>query len=395
MKLFKFLLILFVVVTSPRFVQATGLSKPVNIGPKAIGMGGAFVGIADDPTAIYHNPAGMTQLKSHQLHFGLDALITDLNYTPPGLPKEKGKTEYLPVPNFGYVTDFAKPISLGLGLFFPHGNGGKFSTSSAVPTNPNEGQIYSMEIAPAVAWEIFPTLSIGASLRVVRISSSLKGQALPTGDVLQDLDLSGWAVGASGGILYKPCQFFSLGANYRSKVSWELDGDATFALAGKLDAKLEQTLPTVVTAGVGISPFEQLTLGLSYGFERNSEIDILVLELPTAGQSIPVPQNWTDSHTIHFGGEYWVLPELALRAGYAKDFNRSIPNTVQNRIIADIAAHEVSAGLAYKWDRYTFGATWNARFGERNVPVNGTANVAPGKYEAFVQSISLGVGVGI
>ena len=42
---------------------ASGLSKPVLIGPKAIGMGGAFVGVADDTTAMFHNPAGITQLK--------------------------------------------------------------------------------------------------------------------------------------------------------------------------------------------------------------------------------------------------------------------------------------------------------------------------------------------
>ena len=35
-----------------------------------------------------------------------------------------------------------------------------------------------------------------------------------------------------------------------------------------------------------------------------------------------------------------------------------------------------------------FGAAWNARFGDRKVPVNGTANIAPGKYDAFVQMIS-------
>ena len=37
---------------------ANGLSLN-SIGPKALGMGGAFVGLADDGTAIYWNPAGL------------------------------------------------------------------------------------------------------------------------------------------------------------------------------------------------------------------------------------------------------------------------------------------------------------------------------------------------
>ena len=379
----------------PQCLRASGLSKPVNVGPKAIGMGGAFVAIADDPTAIYHNPAGITQIKGHQFHLGMDGLITDLSYTPPAGTAEKAKSEFLPVPSFGYVTDLGSPIFFGLGLFFPHGNGGKFSTASAIPSNANEGQIYSMELSPTVAWLVIPELSIGASLRVVRISSTLKGQALPTGDVLTDLDLSGWAIGASAGFLYKPFKFFSIGANYRSQVSTKLDGDATFAVAGKLDARLKETLPTLVTAGIAVTPLENLTIGLSYGFERNSEVKTLTLELPAVATSIPSPQNWSDSNTIHLGAEYWVLPPLALRFGYAKDLDGSIPDSANSRIIGDIAAHEVSAGVAYKWTRYTFGATWNARFGEREVPVSGTTNIAPGNYDAFVQMISLGVGINI
>src|SRR5262249_45279989 len=92
---------------------ASGYSKPVQVGPKAIGMGGAFVGIADDPTAIYHNPAAITQLKGHQIELGMDALIPKLTYTPdqtafPGAPAEHAKTEFLPVPQVAYTTDMVQ-----------------------------------------------------------------------------------------------------------------------------------------------------------------------------------------------------------------------------------------------------------------------------------------------
>ena len=33
-----------------------------NPGARSLGMGGAFVGLADDATAAYTNPAGLTQL---------------------------------------------------------------------------------------------------------------------------------------------------------------------------------------------------------------------------------------------------------------------------------------------------------------------------------------------
>lgn len=376
---------------------ASALSKPVVIGPKAIGMGGAFVAIADDPTAIFHNPAGLTKTEGYRFHFGMDGLITNLDYSPPTGAVESAKKEFLPVPQFGFATNRFQKIYLGFGLFFPHGNGGKFSAPSSVASNPDEGRIYSMELDPAIAWKVSDEFSLGATLRVVRISSSLKNQILPAGTgfiTLQDLNLSGWAVGASAGFLYEPCQYFSFGANYRTQVKATLTGDATFTTYGTLGASLDQTLPTLITVGFASRPIDQLTLGIGYGFERNSEVQNLTAEVDTLG-TITLPQNWSDSHTIHFGAEYKFTPEFAVRGGYAKDLNDSIPDTAMNRVVGDIAAHETSAGLAYTWGRYTFSGTWNARFGSRDIPVAGTANIAPGGYDAIVQSISVALGLQI
>ncbi len=378
-------------------VFASGLSKPVIVGPKAIGMGGAFVGIADDPTAIFHNPAGMTQLKGHQFQVGFDTLLTDENYTPPSPPTagttESADHDMIPVPELGYTYGGLKNIALGFGIFFPHGNGGSFSSPSAVPTNPREGRIYSMEIDPAIAVEVLPGLSFGAEFRFVRVSSALKGQILPFGAgfvTLDDLDLTGWGWGGSFSAFYTPCKYFSFGANYRTKIDAELTGSATFATLGTFQGvTMEQVLPSMVMTGIGIKPIEGLTVGLSYDFEHNSEIENLTATIPTLA-TVTLPQNWTDSHTIHVGADYRLMPPLAIRAGYAKDFNESIPDTAMNRIVGDIAATEVSAGAAYDISRYTIGLTWNARFGTRTIPVTAT-NPAPGGYEAFVQMISFAV----
>ena len=35
------------------------------VGARALGMGGAFVAVADDATATYWNPAGLTKVKKH------------------------------------------------------------------------------------------------------------------------------------------------------------------------------------------------------------------------------------------------------------------------------------------------------------------------------------------
>jgi hypothetical protein len=44
----------------------------MGIGARAIGMAGAFVAIADDASAIFWNPSGLTQVTDHQLFLSID-----------------------------------------------------------------------------------------------------------------------------------------------------------------------------------------------------------------------------------------------------------------------------------------------------------------------------------
>ena len=49
-----------------RFDALNGSDMGMGVGARAIGMGGAFVAIADDPSATFWNPAGLTDLKGSQ-----------------------------------------------------------------------------------------------------------------------------------------------------------------------------------------------------------------------------------------------------------------------------------------------------------------------------------------
>lgn len=45
------------------------------VSPRALGMGNAFVGLADDYNAIFYNPAGLARLKQPQINLGIGALL--------------------------------------------------------------------------------------------------------------------------------------------------------------------------------------------------------------------------------------------------------------------------------------------------------------------------------
>ena len=50
------------------FEQVNGADLLMGIGGRAVGLGGAFVSIADDASALFWNPSGLTQLDGDQLY---------------------------------------------------------------------------------------------------------------------------------------------------------------------------------------------------------------------------------------------------------------------------------------------------------------------------------------
>ena len=60
----------------------------------ATARGEAFVATADNPSAIYYNPAGITQLEGNDLRCGIYGIYYDPSYTPTGQP-------YPHLPQFG------------------------------------------------------------------------------------------------------------------------------------------------------------------------------------------------------------------------------------------------------------------------------------------------------
>ena len=78
-RIYLFLLLTNLVVMAPAFSQQLEPAAPFLLvnqgyGAAALGMGGAFVAVADDLSTIYWNPAGLSQLKQVQTYLGFRTL---------------------------------------------------------------------------------------------------------------------------------------------------------------------------------------------------------------------------------------------------------------------------------------------------------------------------------
>src|SRR6266571_2200179 len=106
--------------------DALGLGSRIpNQDAAAIARGNAFVATADDLSAMYYNPAGISQLEGQNIQAGsLFYLNIYADYESPTGQRTKNLTKVIPVPQVGYaVTLKDMPLSFGLGVYAPFGLG--------------------------------------------------------------------------------------------------------------------------------------------------------------------------------------------------------------------------------------------------------------------------------
>jgi long-subunit fatty acid transport protein len=107
------------------FYSGLGIAGGPVHGAKAAGMGTAFVGIADDPSTILHNPAGLGNLSGFQVYGGITVLSPETSFTSPADETEHTEREYYFPPNF-YMSwnPDSSELVFGLGIFSPFWNRG-------------------------------------------------------------------------------------------------------------------------------------------------------------------------------------------------------------------------------------------------------------------------------
>ncbi len=146
---------------SAESTHAVGFRLP-NQDPEAIGRGNAFAATADNPSAIYYNPAGITQLPGTQVSVGAYLISA---YTSFSSPNGSAHTDATPqfVPQIYATTTFTNvPISLGLGIYAPYGLGINWGDAAPFNNVAEKGSLEYVTFNPDIAWKICKSLSIAA-----------------------------------------------------------------------------------------------------------------------------------------------------------------------------------------------------------------------------------------
>ena len=146
-------------------VPATLSASGIRTGYKdadAIARGNAFAATADNPAAIYYNPAGLTQLDGSA--FSASAYVVQLqsDYSPGAGPATSMKRETHALPQFYYAhAPSGANYAFGLGAYVPFGLATDWPNTSGFNTIATKAELTDYAVTAVGAWKISPELSIG------------------------------------------------------------------------------------------------------------------------------------------------------------------------------------------------------------------------------------------
>ena len=89
------------------------------VGARALSLGGGFTGIADDYSALYYNPAGMTQLQHSELGLNLDYSLRTNSAAPANGAAGLRSMDGVQLSNFSLVLTQGEGWAFGLGYYSP------------------------------------------------------------------------------------------------------------------------------------------------------------------------------------------------------------------------------------------------------------------------------------
>lgn len=380
-------------------------------GSKAAAMGAAFVAVADDPSTIAHNPAGLTNMKGTNVYGGAAAVLLSSNYQSPSGSTEDAQHQVFLPPHFYITSDLnMEKMAFGVGVFSPFGIGGrKWSEQGLTRYAATEGAVATLCINPTLAWKVHPRVSIGLGAFYLGEKSvaekMLNQSALGASDGKMSLKGQGGGWGYNAGLLLFPGKTLSFGLAYRSGVRVEESSTLNVENIApalqpffggsryRTDADTIIHFPQVVNIGMAWRPTKFLTLSFDAEWTGWSSFDRIDLhlrnEVPQAGlASSSTPLNWTDVWVIKVGAEYNVTDQLSLRTGYAY-IQSPVPESTINPGSPEADRHEISVGFGYKIGRFTVDAFYMADIGKTLQVQNSTLS---GEYESFMHIIGFSVG---
>jgi long-subunit fatty acid transport protein len=380
-------------------ISISGSPNPVGSGARAMGMGGAFIGVADDATAASWNPGGLIQLETPEISAaisydnrsetrsfsekpeasGTDSIaLTDINYLSAAYPFSFHEKNMVISLNYQTLYDFNKEAA---------------ATFQVNPTPPlniagvKKAEInaegYLKALSPAYAVQITPSFSAGLTLNwysnelgcswkrtyTETLSGSYIGGPFSSA-VEQEEKYQFNGFNFNLGMLWNINSSLTLGAVYKTPFDADLYYRETYQSSSTLGAtpptvaaEEDQTIRMPQSYGIGLAWRFSDAFSMDIDVYRTDWQDYVITQAdgneisPITGQN-PSLSDTQPTHQVRVGGEYLFIGKnsvIPVRAGLFYD-PEPTANTPDD-------FYGISLGSGYAKGRIVFDAAYQYRWG--------------------------------
>jgi long-chain fatty acid transport protein len=393
-------------------------------GARGLGLAGAFTAQASDPSAIFHNAAGIAFLTGQQVYAGgvLIAPSSTFNGADPfpgAAVTEKADLGVLVPPAAYYTHQFSERLVLGAGWMTPFGLKSRWQDPDGFSGRfiAQEADIKAFSFNPTVAYKLEDRLAVGLGLDIRFSSLSLTRRVPVINPFTQKVEDGASARVSTGtdtgfgfniGVLARPTESLSLGASYRHQVTIDYGGQATFSPmttdVPELDAQIAAGLPPgSVPVSTSITYPAMASFGAAYAwndwtFEADvnwhqwSSLDRVLLAFegyPELAQVLV--EDYSNSWQYRLGVQRPLTPVWTVRGGLFYDQSPA-PAASVSPLLPDADRYGLALGGSWRKGRLWIDAGSWIVLGESRSTEGQNRDAYDGTYES--NGVTLGLSLG-
>ncbi|HEY3860595.1 MAG TPA: outer membrane protein transport protein [Verrucomicrobiae bacterium] len=379
----------------------------------ATARGNAFIATANDPSAIFYNPAGITQLGGFNISTGVYGIVDGDRYSGPN-GGVNSKTIWSAIPQFYSTYSLSNyNLTFGLGAFAPYGLRMEWPDKAPFVSAGETGDMEYFRGSAIVAWQITPELSVAAGpsfnysqvdlkeIETFDIPFARPGPDNPdTVNFVNHYRGSATDVGYTAGILYHPSEHHYFGLTYRSATEMNYNGHATDLSAGypfraNVAASADFHFPATLGGGYSYRPNDKWNFEADVNWTDWSSLKTVPLVSSSPGVRAEDTLNfdWSPSWMVDAGVTRYLRNNWRVSGGYIYSEN-SVPDRNFNPLIPDSDRHIFSIGVGKQCGRFSWDAAYQLAWApSRTVGGDVTAGgTAGGKYEFLSHALTINFG---
>jgi long-chain fatty acid transport protein len=327
--------------------SASGLASAAGfalIEQSASGMGNAFAGAAataEDASTIFYNPAGMSKLEGMQVTVGAHVIDLSVKFSDSGSSKpaaivtnplggnggDAGAVAV--VPNVYFVMPIGDRLNFGVGVNVPFGLKTEYDDNWAGRFQGIKTDIKTYNINPSLSYKVSDSLAIGAGVNYQHLDADLTNAVVlgPDTEGRAELDANDDAWGWNIGVLFQPAPATKIGASYRSKLKYNLEGTTTVTTASGATVAAasgpttaDVTLPDSFSLSLAQKVNDQWEFLADATFTRWSEINrINIVDSTNGTLRDSLVLDFDDTWRYSVGVNYKLNDAWTLKGGVAYD----------------------------------------------------------------------------